>query len=479
MLDEIGPDLYTANAFRVTGLSVRASARDVRRRSERLRAAERYGVGADGTGAPLLPLRHPPDAAATQEIVQGLRDPERRLRDELFWFWPDGSDAATDALRRGDPDAADEEWRRADTPVARHNRAVLAHARALDAADPDRTQWERALTAWRAVLGDDAFWDRFEDRAAEFDDPRLASPWPRKVRRALPAALLSINATLAVRAWRDGRQHAADTHLALLDASGFPRDTIDDVRRQAVQPDRAWITALCDTAERTTDDDPESGDTVAADLLDQTARPLAALGFALDGDDPALTGARDQVARQVMRCAIGYGNRTRDWAAVREHLKGARDLAAGESTGADIARNLAVAEQNVRDASCLFCTRPADDDRAIKRTMYGQVSRGQFRVTWRTGEIAIPRCPACQAWQTARAVLFGLGWVVWAALVVWMFAAFSVPLLLANAAMAVIQWTLGPRGLTPRQRRDVKRFGPVADLLAKGWAFGARPPGVN
>ena len=477
LLDETGPDLYRTNAFRVTGLPVGATARDIRRRGERLRAAARYGVDAD---TPVLPLPRPPDGPAVQQIVQRLKDPAKRLVDELFWFWPeDDADEAMTALRAGDLATAEAAWRNRSTAVARHNRAVLAHARALDADAPDRALWEEALTQWHAVIADRSFWDRFARRTAELDDPRLASVTAGSVRARLPTVLLSINARLALDAWRDDRRADAESHLTVMRRSGFALETVDEVLRDAVHPDRKRLTKLCEDAERAADADPEHAAAAGDRLAEQAAPVLDLLGFALTDDDPALGGAKDHVARQVMRCAIAYGNRTRDWRTARALFQRAHPIAVSESTAADIARNLAVAEENVRGASCLFCDRPAADRHALVRTMYGQVSRGQFRVTWRTREIAIPRCPSCHARQTARAWLFGLGWAVWAALIVWTFAAFSTPLLLADAAMAVVQWALGPRGLTPRQRRGVRAFDPVQDLLKKGWAFGTKPPGVN
>lgn len=486
-LDETGPDLYRTNAFRVTGLPVGATSRDIRRRDERLRAMEKYGVDAAGDAAGILPLPRTPDEDTRDRVVQRLRDPAKRLVDELFWFWPAPDDQAMAALRDGDVAAAERAWRARSTPVARHNRAVLAHVRALDAAEPDRALWEQALANWRAVIDDEAFWELFRERIVELDDARLSPVTARRVRRELPTALLSINARLALDAWRANRPGDGRSHLEVISRSGFDRAVIDDVLRRAVRSERDRVTALCEAAERDSDTDPEHADTTGDRLVDQTAPLLDTLAFALPDGDPTLSGAKDQVGRQVMRCAVAYGNHTRDWWATLVLLRRARPIAATETARADIDRNLAVVQENTTLGMCWFCKqRPGGEDGGLSYAMFGNVRRQGFEVHWQSGTIEVPRCAACQAKHTIKGRLWAIGTVSSAAL---SFAAFILFInghgvigglvVLAALAVVVAMATTTAQGMSRRERRSIREYGPIRKQLEQGWAFGGRPPGLG
>lgn len=489
LLDGIGPDLYRTNAFRVTGLPVGATTRDLRRQSERMRAAERYGVSTAASDAPaLLPLPRPPEESEVREIAQRLRDPAKRLIDELFWFWPDGDadDPAMAALRDGDVAEAERLWDERDTPAGRHNLAVLAHARVLDAGTPDIEQWAVALLRWYWVYTDDAFWDLFDERVAELDDPRLTRATARGVRRDLPAKLLSINAELAVRAYREDREQDGTVHHSVLTASSFDPDTIGDVLRQAVRSDRDRITELCDAAERAIDVDAGNAGDTGTDLVGQTIDPLYMLRVMLDDDDPARCGAEDRVAHQVMRCAVTYGNRTGDWPTARELLAAAQHTAAGEATRADITRNLAIADDNVRGAMCLFCAKPASERSSLFRPVHGNVSYEWGRVTWQRATVPIPRCAGCAARHAKRSSLFVLSCAGVPAgcafAIVFLGGDIILPGLLAAAiavAAVILMCTTSPSGLTSEERTASYAYGPLRELIAQGWALGAKPPGVS
>ena len=81
------PELYRVNAFRITGLPVDATARDIAKQLEKMKIAEKLGAATTRQGGP-LPLVPPPDLDAVRQAMQRLRDPEGRLVDEFFWFWP-------------------------------------------------------------------------------------------------------------------------------------------------------------------------------------------------------------------------------------------------------------------------------------------------------------------------------------------------------------------------------------------------------
>ncbi|MEV5409198.1 hypothetical protein AB0K60_10235 [Thermopolyspora sp. NPDC052614] len=536
VFDGVGPGLYRENAFRITGLAVDATPRDIRRSAERLRVMEKVGLAAS-PGPSVLPPPRPPDETVVQRAMQRLRDPGARLVDELFWFWPapNGTpDDAMAALRGGDLDAAEREWSRlrpaaehgdaddgpggmggllaalrgGDTPsspdalagaVAVHNLAVLAHTRALDADELDdgsRDQWERALAHWRDAHATDAVWELLEERVRRIDDPRLTPATVREMRAALPTTLLSINAGLAVRAYHDDRTDDAAEHVALMRGSGFDGALIDDALRGAVEPDLARLRAMCDDAERAADADPATGDQAATRLLDRSAPLLTMLAFAFPERHPVLQGAADDVALKVLRCVVPFVTETGRWDAGVDLLERAVPLAATPATKDRIRENLDRARDQLQYLTCQFCEQnPADDACAYEQKLYGEVEPSvvgwadggpQIQVTWRTATVRVPRCASCMAAHAPKSPtaprLGCAGTLLILALSIPAFAAAGPGLGFGVIGIGLIGgfFTLaasGSQGGVPQQ--PVQAFEPVRYLIAQGWRLGERPPNLG
>jgi hypothetical protein len=259
------PDLYRVNAFRLAQLPAQASQRDITRRLDKLTMQAKLGTAHEPGRGPLA-LMPPPGLDLVREAVERLRDPEVRLLDEFFWFWPlrRASDTPEDALadlERGDVASARRRWQETlPHPVALHNLAVLAHLMALDiecrsleaGRSPDsflcrmRDQaWADAWKSWKDLSDNAAFWDCFRDRIRELNEPQLPESLTEDYRRDLPAVLLGINATLAIR-WSERRlPPEVERHKLLLQNSGFDAAEQTDALRQALRPIRERIKTLC------------------------------------------------------------------------------------------------------------------------------------------------------------------------------------------------------------------------------------------
>ena len=97
-------DLFRHNAFRITGLAVDATAREVIRHADKLKMLLELGQEplAKNNAHPLDP---PPTIDEIREAIQKIKDPEKRLIDEFVWFWPEefgksDSDPALQALAK-------------------------------------------------------------------------------------------------------------------------------------------------------------------------------------------------------------------------------------------------------------------------------------------------------------------------------------------------------------------------------------------
>jgi hypothetical protein len=382
LLNAAVPEIFCTNAFRITGLPVDATARDISRQADRLKMIQRFGGGMGhlkmmenlGGGIRqsgwLLPLDPPSDDDAIRDSLQRLRDPERRFIDEFFWFWPqnpgqsDGDEALT-VLGRGEIEGAANIWTRqaaqqADDSISAHNLAVLSYTLALDKellaqtrplSDEEQkvleSRWEQGFKQWKAVLEQDGFWNRIISRIQELADPRLIPETARRMRKSLTPALLLINAQLAVRAAERCDTQSVDRQLRLMRQSGFGQSAYNKAMRHASEPLRERIYNLCKMAELESEADPENADQSTLSLLDNTRVILAALDCLVAEGDPTRDGAHDEIALCMLRCLIFFANETGNWKVSLDILQTALPVAARETARARIEENITILRQKL------------------------------------------------------------------------------------------------------------------------------------
>lgn len=369
LLKGAGPELYRRNAFRLTGLRVDANAREIGRIADKLKTLEKFSQGGIKLGG-ALPLHPPPQADEVREAVQRLRDPEQRLIDEFFWFWPlelgqGKQDAALQLLARNEVREANQLWMKAEREgshgcIAKHNVAVLAHALALDCEHAARGTeiaeagfierrdrfWQEAFPRWHLLIADDAFWQRLGDRIVEFNDARLVAALARRMANTLPQALLSINARMAAGDAAKGLNDEVDRHILLIQKAGFNQAAVDEALAIACAAPREQIGMLCKNAEEEGKREPERAARVATSLLDTSHPLLQSLDRLLPRGHSKREGAHDLVASTVLTCQVGYANKTQDWETSEVLLRRAAQVANGAALVARIQDNLKVVESN-------------------------------------------------------------------------------------------------------------------------------------
>jgi hypothetical protein len=215
--------LFAENPFRTLGLRVFAAPGEIARRVDDL-------AGGAVPRRWAFASRAIPDAAKLSEAAQTLKGGLGRLFAEFFWFWPENypeekSDPAIEALARGDMETACDHWETSlpnRRGVAAHNLAVLFHLAALDhelartpVDDEVAGWWAVAGEHWNLALADDEIWVRLESRIKRFDDPRVPADFARRVRQALPGALVRVHTLATIARAEKGDWDGA---AALLDA---------------------------------------------------------------------------------------------------------------------------------------------------------------------------------------------------------------------------------------------------------------------
>ena len=221
LLKTATPQLYRENAFRILGLPVTVTLRDIERHQQKLEMVAKLGINSHDQNHSYLPLLPPPDEDSILHAMEQLQDPEKRLIDEFFWFWPTktGSfcDEAFDLLSKNRVSETLDFWKKAvessSCSITAHNLAVLYHTHALDIEHKSATQpltkeeleicglcWKGAYREWQKLLDNETFWSQITTRVQELNNPLLTTGIARHIRYSLPKAIFQINADLAKRA---------------------------------------------------------------------------------------------------------------------------------------------------------------------------------------------------------------------------------------------------------------------------------------
>jgi len=338
LLQAATPDIYRINAFRISGLNVSATTREISNQVQKNQMLEKYGGKMDNHKSP-FPIEPPPDIDKLRQALHRLRDPETRIIDEFFWFWPHSIDSevkdhALDALSRSDIKTAESLWINyeatlTESNVSRHNLAVLSHLLALDielngnslakeeSANRDK-YWKDTFKRWKLLLEHEGFWSRLTARVRQMDDPRLTTGFVKRLREALPYAILQINGMIAVEFAENGKEEEAKRHLDLIRSSGFDSAVIDRALRTAIEPVRKRIKVICLSANDETEKNNKRGIEFARQVLTHTQNPLKILKILLPENNIIIEGAEDDILVNVFKCYVLYVNKTEDYVSALE-----------------------------------------------------------------------------------------------------------------------------------------------------------------
>jgi hypothetical protein len=351
LLEAATRELFQGNAFRITGLSVDATAREIARREDklkRLEGLERLGIanqdeklkvmeqmGLKGSGyTSAFPLKVPPTVDQIRGAFQKLnKSPDRRLVDEFFWFWPAefgkaASDPAIQALVGGDVKTVEQIWAAAESGknesvVAKHNLAVLWHLKALDlendriggGVDASRRReieetWRNALKRWEALSTDDALWEKVASRIRQIDDARLTTGFGRRIRSTLRPALNKINAELALAYAKAGNMDLATAHVQLMRETGQSSDDVAKAGELVLAPVVSRVREQIKRAKQQAETNPETADQAARDLITGALRFAGLFDLFFGEAEHPAKDVLEEVASTTVDCLVAYVQKT-------------------------------------------------------------------------------------------------------------------------------------------------------------------------
>lgn len=339
LMDACKSSLYETNSFRVLGIPVTTTPRQIKRRIDDLGiAAEMDDMEEEYSSAfPLNPL---PGMDGLRRAMKRLQDTQTRFVDEFFWFWPlNWNEAASDkallSLAEGNQSEAESFWinRRKgfsekERLAATHNLAVLHHIRAIDiehgcskyetppsSAEMDRlsTLWKTSFDLWGQIADHDEFWDLLTERIRAVGDPSITNGFLHSFRAVFPSALNNINAEFSAAHAKKGRSFHAVWHIQFIQQARLGGSVSEASIHSVTKPLYVRIEHAIKRAVSNLRNDGDNGASRVEHLLEETSRPLNALITLLGSTHQEVEETRDEIAEACCDCAISYGNETEDW----------------------------------------------------------------------------------------------------------------------------------------------------------------------
>jgi hypothetical protein len=330
-----GALLYRRNPFRVTGLSVDVSVREISRQAARLQMILELGQ-AEAVPQSAFPLDPRPGLDEIRDAIEQIKDPQNRIVYEFFWLWPDEwgksrNDPAIQAWNAADGEMALKIWTlKEDEPggslLASHNLAVFWHLVALDwekrlaEADVDiemtrsiEEYWQMSAKRWTALMQNDAFWDLLNQRIQLMNDPRLTLQFGQSLRRSLPEALIKINAELALRHFESGHKELGALHVRLVKAMVSDASKIDAVLQSVMGPTIDRLQQQSRRVRQSSEEHPEFSARSIKELVEQVV-PLHSVYRLMHGEDSPLPDAEVFVQTAILctNAAVAFHRATRD-----------------------------------------------------------------------------------------------------------------------------------------------------------------------
>jgi hypothetical protein len=408
-LQEIGADLYRANAFRVLGLNASARLKQAKRRAAMLVAMIDSGDQESLEAYVEVKITDAPDEPAVRAASHRLESPEARLRDEVFWF----RDADSEALDLQDAILL-QTWLEQEFlndeegETATHNLAVFFHLIALEieaeiasgvrselypaySADA-QVAWGEALRRWQHLAKSDAFGTWLSERIETVGATRLDEQTQDVLKDLARFGPLSQIVTLAFDYGRDDRPDDTNRLRNLAINGGYSEDDVNSAAETVLQ-DRADKLLQSLEAERMTiDADPETAAEKADNLMDRAFPDIDAMAALLGGQNAIVSSLGDAIAQTVNRAQIEVSDKLNDPAKARALLGRVQPYAKSDDV-------VHILKKNMSFLTCQFCERRTkEDDCAYPFTLCRIQSGTPFtgQVNYQHMTLDVPRCGICQ-----------------------------------------------------------------------------------
>jgi len=374
LLDAATKDLFRKNAFRITGLPVDTTPRQISKHERDVMVLVDVGQDPHSESA-AFPMTPPPNQQDFRDAFQKLKDPEKRMVDEFFWFWPEEfgdsrSDPAIQALARGDSKTAMEIWvaresgkaesGEAFSITATHNLALVYHVCALDWENyavknelaAERRQkisdyWKGAFSRWERLATDESFWEKVTARIRQLNEPNLPTGFARRMCATLPDALDKINAELAVAFAESGKLELARLHIQFMRETHQGLDNVEKTAELVLMPAKNRLKEQIKRARDRADNNPHDAANAVRELLEQARSALALFELFFDKKSELRNELFDEIARSCNQLLVACQKATGNDKACFEILESILAFATSVELRRDIEKNIDTLRGNV------------------------------------------------------------------------------------------------------------------------------------
>lgn len=325
---------YESNVFRVLGQPVDASERIINREVKKIKKQLKHNIDIDSSQVIKLPKLPQEKYKFDEDLINGalsrIKEPEYRLIDELFWFWPlkqGGSfnDEGLSALINGDFARAYSIWENLSNDgsyVAIHNQAVLllywvlqmegyAQQRELNKEQLKKKHilWQKVYYNWHACVLNDKIWSHLEARVNDIDDPRLKPNIALELRYNVILFLVYLNLELAIKAALSNNVSIAEQYIEIINKSNIDELTIEKVKVEKVSQYIKDFDYKLDEADNLTKQKPEQGLKTLINLANHIRNDLLLLKVILTDDNPTFQNfvyKKQEVFKRIARAHINF-----------------------------------------------------------------------------------------------------------------------------------------------------------------------------
>lgn len=417
LIDAATKDLFSKNAFRLTGLAVDATTREITKHADKIKMLAELGHDRHMQSA-AFSMKRQPSLDQIREAIQKLRDPEKRLIDEFFWIWPEEfgnreSDPAMRALASGDSKTAVEIWttREKDDATritAKHNLALVYHLRALEQRQKitDITDsfsgWKGAFDRWESLVNDDRFWEKVAARIRQLNEPNLRTDFARMMRAALPEALGKINAELALASAESGEIELARLHIRFMRETSQGLDTFEKTAELVLRPARNRLKEQIQRAATSVQQNPATAHEAAGILIEHAHPMLEVFELFFGEQEHFQKELFDEAATTAVNCLVAYQRKTGDSEAFVKLLERTLPFAKSIEVRRRIEENIGIGKNNLlhRDLAPISSVPSLSTYNGIGFTLYGSTdsdpTTGSYLTTYYFVFVGIPIFPICR-----------------------------------------------------------------------------------
>jgi hypothetical protein len=389
-------DLYRKSPFRLLGVYVDATARELSRHIERLKLEMELGTGVQPKSRTIF-HGTPLDADTLRDCVQILKEPIARFGFEYFWFWPEdwmpaGEDESLRALAAGKDAEAMDAWlqrEKSGDVAAAHNLAVFFHLRALENHSIGKSAgpWRESYRRWRHLADQDEYWDFLALRIRVVNEPQLTLGLLRGFRATLPVALAKLGLEIAINDCEtDNFASAAEVIAITKEGPGDLADWGKAVELVSL-PLRKRVDHAVDRACETTKSDKREAPSAITSLIQATKGPMRIMEMLYGPNNEEFLHLADSLVTTAINAGVAYQKETKDNAGFLKILESAEPFKPSKEVAERLSGNKEIASNNLAYAAFIpplesaiatavgCAQKPRNQLKAMRQAPYAELDR--------------------------------------------------------------------------------------------------------